>query len=425
MANASHPLNRHLFIADNLKLLRSLDNQSIDLICIDPPFAKNQTWVGNLKPPLTDAERRQELDMLSGWDIRNAEDADEAGIDWPSDEGSARFKDIWRWENDVHEEWVERIKGDYPSVHKLIDATQEIHGESTAAYLCYVAIRLFEMHRVLKDTGSLYLHCDHTAGAYLRQLLDAIFGKDNMRREIVWDVAVLSGYKAAANNWIRGHDTILYYTKTSNFVFNRQTQAHRQEYIDRFNKVDEDGEQYFDGRGKRRYLKDVVAKGKAVGDVWRDIMSFQQTPTATERIGYPTQKPVALAERIIKASSNPGDMVLDCFAGCAYVPVAAERNGRQWIACDISPRALTVLRRQFQKFHYVVDGEQTSQEPVLIAAANVTTRGPHQLPERTDEDPVERYDFKEPAERKFKIPASIIPEPEMLEMLLKLSGYTA
>ena len=103
----------------------------------------------------------------------------------------------------------------------------------------------------------------------------------------------------------------------------------------------------------------------------------------------PRKKPVALAERIILASSNPGDVVLDCFAGCAYVPVAAERNGRQWIACDISPRALTVLRRQFAKFNYAVDGEQQTERPLLVVEADITTRGPSDLPERTDEDPEE------------------------------------
>ena len=118
-------------------------------------------------------------------------------------------------------------------------------------------------------------------------------------------------------------------------------------------------------------------------------------------------------------------MVLNCFADCAYVPVAAERNGRQWIACDISPRALTVLRRQFAKFNYAVDGTQPTETPLLNPEANIITRGPGELPERTDEDPVERQDIKEPPERKFKVPTSGIPEREMLEHLLELSEYKA
>ena len=171
----------------------------------------------------------------------------------------------------------------------------------------------------------------------------------------------------------------------------------------------------------KRYLDEL--QGEAVHEMWLDIPPIN--PNAKERTGYPTQKPVALAERIIKASSKPGDVVLDCFAGCAYVPVAAERNGRQWIACDISPRALTVLRRQFAKFNYAVDGEQQTEQPSLMIEANITTRGPGELPERTDEDPVERQDIKELPERKFKVPASIIPENQMLERLLELSEYMA
>ena len=100
-----HPLNRHLFIADNLNLLRRLDNESVDLICIDPPFAKNQTFVGNLKPPLSQEERESELETLRNWGINNSNDAAQAGIEWPDGENSAKFADIWRWESDVHEDW--------------------------------------------------------------------------------------------------------------------------------------------------------------------------------------------------------------------------------------------------------------------------------------------------------------------------------
>ena len=108
-----HPLNRHLFIADNITLLRSLDNETIDLICIDPPFAKNQTFIGNLRPPLSDEEQQRELDTLRSWDIYNEHDAVRAGIDWPDSQDTGRFRDIWRWESDVHEEWLTRIEDDY------------------------------------------------------------------------------------------------------------------------------------------------------------------------------------------------------------------------------------------------------------------------------------------------------------------------
>ena len=139
---AAHPLNRNLFIADNLTLLQRLDNESIDLICIDPPFAKNQTFVGALKPPLTDDEQQQELDMMADWGIHNARQAATAGIEWPYGQNYAKFKDIWRWENDVHEDWIARIESDHAALAKVIDATRYAHSEDTAAYLAYMAIRL-------------------------------------------------------------------------------------------------------------------------------------------------------------------------------------------------------------------------------------------------------------------------------------------
>ena len=162
-----HRLNRHLFIADNLNLLRVLDNESIDLICIDPPFAKNQTFTGSLRPPLSDAERQQELETLAGWGIRSQRDAENAGIEWPDADNTGRFSDIWRWEDDVHEDWVTRIENDFPALAKVIDTTRSAHSEGAAAYLTYMAIRIIEMHRVLKPTGSIYLHCDSTIPALL------------------------------------------------------------------------------------------------------------------------------------------------------------------------------------------------------------------------------------------------------------------
>lgn len=148
-----HPLNRHLFIADNLNLLRALDNESIDLICIDPPFAKNQTFTGSLRPPLSDAERQQELKTLAGWGIHSQPDADNSGIEWPDADNTGRFSDIWRWEDDVHEDRVTRIENDFPALAKVIDTTRSAHSEGMAAYLTSMAIRIIEMHRVLKDHG--------------------------------------------------------------------------------------------------------------------------------------------------------------------------------------------------------------------------------------------------------------------------------
>ena len=436
MTKNSAALNRNLFIADNLYLLEQLDNESIDLICIDPPFAKNQTWVGTLRPPLSDEEREQELATLADWGILNRAEAADAGIEWPDGEnGLAKFQDIWRWEDDVHEDWLQKIKRKYKPLNRVVKATRHTHGEDTAAYLTYMAIRLIEMHRVLKPTGSLYLHCDPTASHYLKTLMDGIFGRENFRNEIVW--AYSNRLQRSSAGFASLHDVILVYGKTDNVVSNpiydenwepSNTQRRRIEngYEERKGALIIYDEDKFQKSGIDEHSYSKVYRSKVsmppIGDVWNiPILN----PMAKERTGYPTQKPVAIAERIIKASTNPGDIVLDCFAGCAYVPVAAERNGRNWIACDMSPRALTVLRRQFAKFRYAINGERQGDEPALIADADVTVRSPKDLPVRTDEDPEPATRTKDLPPRKFKQPASIIPEKEMLEFLLDLSGYMA
>ena len=411
MTKNSAALNRNLFIADNLKLLEQIDNESIDLICIDPPFAKNQTWVGALRPPLSDEEREQELATLADWGIRDRAAAARAGIEWPDGEnGAAKFKDIWRWEDDVHEDWLDKIKSEYKPLNRVIKTTRYTHGEDTAAYLTYMAIRLIEMHRVLKPTGSIYLHCDHSANSYLRMTMDAVFGRENFKNEVVW---AYRGGGVPKTAFARKHDTILFYGKGKGALFNPQ-----------FTEYSEATQRLVKSRGGVSIDNKVrnLDRGATMPDWWVDINALQTW--SPERTGYPTQKPVALAERIIKASTNPGDIVLDCFAGCAYVPVAAERNGRQWIACDISPRSLTVLRRQFEKFRYTINGEQQGEEPPMIAAADVTIRSPYDLPTRTDKSP-EPIRTKPLPELEFKVPSSIIPEKEMLEFLLDLSGYMA
>ena len=174
--STGHPLNRHLFIVDNYRLLRSLDTGIIDLICTDPPFAKNDTFIGELTPPLTDVEAQREADQLKDWGISSSSQAEQNHVTWPTGATTAKFKDIWSWEKDVHEQWMDEIKTSRPDVLKVIETTRYTHGEGTAAYLAYMAVRLIECHRVLKPTGSLFLYCDGTANSYLRMLLDAIFG---------------------------------------------------------------------------------------------------------------------------------------------------------------------------------------------------------------------------------------------------------
>ena len=403
-----HPLNRHLFIVDNYHLLKSLDTESIDLICTDPPFAKNETFVGELTPALTDDEKQRELDKLRDWGIQTSADAERRHVTWPTGSTTANFRDIWSWEKDVHEQWMDEIRDNRPNVLNVIETTRYTHGEGTAAYLAYMAVRLIECHRVLKRTGSLYLHCDHTANSYLRHLLDGIFGTDNFRNDIIWSYRTGGVSK---RYWPRKHDTLLFYVKSKKY---KHHAIEERIYYDKpffSTKTDSDG----------RYYADVFIR-----DVWDDIKPLINV--SRERTGYPTQKPVALAERIIRASSHAGDVVLDPFAGCAYVPVAAANLERQWIACDISPRAMTVLRRQFKKFGYAVDGEAPegvlANKGVSLARADVTILGPNELPERTtSEDDVKSV--KPLPQRRYKTSASIFTRQEMLEYLLGLSGWRA
>ena len=238
-----HPLNRHLFIADNLNLLRALDNESVDLICIDPPFAKNQTFTGSLRPPLSDAERQRESETLAGWGIRSQHDAEQARIEWPDADNTGRFSDIWRWEDDVHEDWVTRIEDDYPALAKVIDSTRTAHSEGMAAYLTFMAIRIIEMHRVLKPTGSMYLHCDSTAGSYLNALMDSIFGVESFRSEITWKRT--SSHNDVRRNYGAVGDIILFYSKSDKFTFNTLYLPYSEEYIKNFYRyVDENGRRY-------------------------------------------------------------------------------------------------------------------------------------------------------------------------------------
>lgn len=417
----THPFNRHLFIVDNLKLLRRMDNETVDLICIDPPFSKNKTFVGKLKPAISEDEMAAEQQKMIEWGAENKSLASQIGVEWPDNRhDSAAFTDTFTWAGDIHAKWLDIISQKCPALHQLIEAIRIVHSESHGAYITYIGIRMLEMKRVLKSTGSIYIHCDYEADSYLRAAMDAVFGKNCFRNEIVW--AYPPKGKGPKLGFHRKHDIILYYGKTPDKgIFDRQYTELGDKQKAKFSWVDDQGRQYKDFKGKRTYLDE--SRGRPVPSWWSDIAVVTQS--RHEPTGYPTQKPVKLAERIILSSTNPGDVVLDCFAGCAYVPVAAERNNRQWIACDISPRAMTVLRRQFHKFHYAVDDDPG--EGRLLSEVNITIRGPNQLPDRTDADPDPTMDMAADVldqPRQFK-EERLIPDKRMLEELLKLSGWKA
>lgn len=455
MVEAQHgfnAVNRGVYIADNLPFLKSLNSECIDLITIDPPFAKNETWEDDkLKPPLSAEELDNELRLLKEWGIANAAEAEQAGVIWPVKTPEARtrrrrrrytgggYDDIWSWEKDIHESWLrgnDGLEKTHPSIATVIDTAAQVHSDSIAAYLCFMAVRLIEIHRVLKPTGSLYLHCDHTANGYLRELLDALFGDKSIITEIVWGYGTPSGGRAAGNRPVKTHDTIFAFAKNhGRHQYHRINLPYDPDYVRNwFRNTDEDGRQYMTRSRKggivRQYLDE--SPGVPLSNTWTDIKQIYGSQgwfpaKQIESTGYPTQKPVALAERILEISTNENDVVLDCFAGCAYTAVAAERLGRRWIACDLNPRAWTVVKRQFAKPQLVVldCNDQTTGQQVLNGNPMVTVHGPGQLPARTSpiEDtqpqPIPRR------ERTYKVPASIIPEPEMLEELLKLSGYMA
>lgn len=310
---------------------------------------------------------------------------------------------------------MERIVDDYPAVNSVIEMAVNVHDagrrvsqSSIAAYLAFMAVRLIEMHRVLKPTGTLFLHCDYTANSYLRVLLDAIFGYSALKNEIVW---CYRGGGVPKDAFARKHDTIFSYSKSRQNTFNRQ-------YVP----YSEASQELVAARGgvsiddRPRDLQ----RGAAMPDWWVDINSLQTW--SPERSGYPTQKPVALAERIIAAASNPGDLVFDPFAGCAYVPVAAELLGRRWVACDISPRAMTIIQRQYSKpwQRSLEIDEVSTGEP--LDSNSIVIRGPNELPVRTDDDPPLRSPNPQP-KREYRRSSQTMPKRLQKEVLARLSDW--
>ena len=315
--------NRTLFHGDNLPFLRGLNSETVDLIATDPPFNK-------------------------GRDFHATPDSLAAG---------ARFQDRWSWERDVHQDWVDQITDDYPRLMEAIESARYAHSDGMGAYMCFMAVRLLAMHRVLKPSGSIYLHCDPTASHYLKAVMDAIFGYRQFRNEIVWHYRRWTG---KAKRFQRLHDIILYYGKTHeptfNLLYTDYTTGSKdrklQGVLHRFKAGD-----------KPHFVSDkqIDKKGVAENDVWQ--IPFV-APSAKERVGYPTQKPLALYRRIIRASSNEGDIVLDPFAGCATTLVAAEQLARQWVGIDIWEGAhKLVVRRLTDQTGLFGDVTFTDQPP--------------------------------------------------------------
>ena len=212
-------------------------------------------------------------------------------------------------------------------------------------YVKFMRVRIEEMYRVLKSTGSFYLHLDNNAVYDLKPVCDNIFGRDFFRREIIWNVGSVSGFKSQVKGWVRQHDTILYYTKSEKFTFNKQFVPYREEYVKKmFRYQDEQGKRYRKRREGRQYLDEKP--GRLVGDIWNDIYSYQTRTRSKTYLGYPTQKPEKLLERIILASSNEGDIVADFFCGTGTTLAVAERLKRRWIGVDNNPAAIELCKKR-------------------------------------------------------------------------------
>ncbi len=354
----SQDWKNNLYFGDNLDILREhVADESVDLIYLDPPFNSNATY-----------------NVL----FRETSGEDSAAQ-------ITAFDDTWHWGLESELAYREVVTGGPSALADLLQAMRSFLGQNDMmAYLTMMAQRMIELHRVLKQTGSIYLHCDPTASHYLKLLLDAVFGNTNFRNEITWK---RFNFRADARRFGRISDRILFYTKSDEFTWSTLRTPFRESYVEsHFRNVDEDGRRYTldnlnppAGRGPvyefhgftrpwrytqanmlqleeegrilftpgmvprlKRYLDDL--SGEAVNDFWSDISPINSQ--AHERLGYPTQKPEALLNRLIAASSNEGDVVLDPFCGCGTAIAVAERLKRRWIGIDITHLAVGLIRHR-------------------------------------------------------------------------------
>jgi site-specific DNA-methyltransferase (adenine-specific) len=385
----------YLFFGDNLEVLRRhIPDDSVDLIYLDPPFNSNRSY--NLL-----------FEYQDGTKTAGQQKA---------------FGDSWSWTLQSARLYEEIVSdGGGPSA--MLRGMREMIGTTDMlAYITMMTPRLIEMQRVLKDSGSLYLHCDPTASHYLKIMLDAIFGPANFRNEIIWKR--YGAHSNVTNGYGAVHDVLFFYSKDRNVTFNKAYQPYDDEYVkQRFRFTDPDGRRWSeqnlanpadrpnlkydfvasngvtyasppngwkftlermtqldqDGRlhypkklGGRLRLKNYLDEmpGVALQDVWTDISLIGGT--SGERLGYPTQKPLGLLERIIATSSNTGDVVLDPFCGCGTAIDAAQKLGRRWIGIDITKVAIEVIcdrmTKQFPNVQYVMGGEPATAEEAVVLA---------------------------------------------------------
>lgn len=356
-----------LYYGDNLHVLREhVKDESVDLIYLDPPFNSNANYNILFKSP----------------EGHNSDAQIEA------------FEDTWHWNDSAESAFDEVMRSGNTAAFELLRAMRGFLGDNDMmAYLAMMAVRLLELHRVLKPTGSLYLHCDPTASHYLKLLLDGVFGATNYRNEIVWKRT--TAHSDTKGRFSHGTDVIFYYAKSREATWNEQHGPHSDAYINsHYRHMDDQGRRYrhdniirsqsmgprpnlayefngftppFGWRTVREKLEEIdrqgrihwsksgtpylirfldEQKGDIIGNLWDDIPPVNSQ--AQERLGYPTQKPLALLERIISASSNEGDVVLDPFCGCGTAVHAAQKLGRQWLGIDVTHLAISLIEKRMK-----------------------------------------------------------------------------
>ncbi len=379
-----------LYFGDNLDILRKyIPDESIDLIYLDPPFNSNRDY--------------------------NILFKENGGLE--SEAQIKAFSDTWHWSTkSAQSAYHDVVLKGPPRVGQLLESLYKaIGGNDVMAYLAMMTIRLIELHRALKPTGSLYLHCDTTASHYLKIVLDQIFGPVNFRNEIVWK---RTSAHSDAKRYSKVSDSILFYSKSDNFVWNSPRTKYDEAYLEsHYRNVDGSGRRftysdlvkprgsvgYFytllecqpppngwrmpeitakqwiaegrveipkDGRVPRykRYLDEM--SGAVITNVWDDISPINSQ--AKERLGFDTQKPLALLERIIQASSNEGDVVLDPFCGCGTAVVAAEKLKRKWIGIDITYLAINLMRNRLRDSYGIKS--QVIGEPTVLSEAKALAK---------------------------------------------------
>ena len=331
MGTTANWTNQTIFTGDNLDVLRGMNSECVDLIYLDPPFNSNANYAAPIG----------------------------------SQAANAAFKGTWGL-SDLDSEWCTLIRRQHPGLYDLLMAVGTIHGDSMMSYLIYMTPRLMELKRVLKPAGSIYLHCDPTASHYLKLIMDAVYGMTNYRNEIVW---CYSGGGIPRKDFPRKHDVILRYGGAA-----RTFNVERKPYEENTRRV-----------GAHSTLSggaDIGPnRGTPVTDWWIDVKTVPGR--SSKKVGYPTQKPPALIERIIKASSNRGDIVLEPFCGCATTCLAAARWDRQWVGIGISSLAAEFVQsRLIDEFGLFYQGVRRSD-----------------IPQRTDLGDIPRYDS--PANKKL------------------------